>query len=126
MRLQPVILLIVAAAVCSPACATQHLVEVVWDASGRFRHATDIPPGKFVELCARLQPEQTVHWTFSAGQPVDFNVHFHVGKATEYSVRLDQVTRAEDTLRSTTKETHCWMWTNKSSDSVRLDAGLQR
>ena len=108
------------------ALAAQHIVDIVWDGSGQFSQSARVPPGKFVEVCGALQVGDSIRWAFSAGAPLDFNVHYHVGKSAEFPAKLTQVAAGENVLRVGTKETYCWMWTNKSREEVRLDVKLQR
>jgi hypothetical protein len=115
-----------AALLTLPALATQHIVDIVWDGSGRFAQSARVQPGKFVEVCGALKVGDTVRWAFDAGAPLDFNVHYHVGKAAEFPAKLNQVAAAEDVLRVSVKETYCWMWTNTSKEEVRLGVTLQR
>lgn len=115
-----------AALVSAQALAGSHLVELAWDAQGRFAHAGAVAPGKFVEVCGKLGAGDVVRWRFDASAPLDFNVHFHRGKETEYPARQAQVATGEDTLRVAVPEDYCWMWTNKSATPVTVDVRLAR
>lgn len=117
---------ILAALATSSVCANSHIVDIAWSADARFEHRAWVQPGKFVELCGKLNVGDHVRWRFEASAAVDFNIHYHVGKDTEYPAKQTQVTTAQDALRVTVREDHCWMWTNKSQQPVRVDARLQR
>ncbi|MFN3302865.1 MAG: hypothetical protein ACK44A_04005 [Roseateles sp.] len=106
------------------ALAAPHIVDLQWDASGRFAHQADVPAGKFVEVCGALKPGQQVAWRFSGGAPMDFNIHYHLGKETVYPVQLTAVRQAEQTLQVRSAQVHCWMWTNKGHEAATLSVTL--
>lgn len=113
-------------AVAAPAYAATHIVDIAWGADGRFAHSANIEPGKFVEVCGKLNPGNAIRWGFVASAPLDFNIHFHVGKATEFPAKQAQVSSGEDTLRIAVREDYCWMWSNKSPNQARIDVRLER
>ena len=41
--------------------------------------------------------------------PVDFNIHYHVGKETEFRAKQAQVSSGQDTLRVAAREDYCWL-----------------
>ena len=106
--------------------AASHLVEIAWNSDGGFVHGASVEPGKFVELCTKLEPGDSIGWEFAASAPVDFNIHYHVGKEVEFPAKQAQVSSGQDTLRVAVREDYCWMWRNKSSNRVRIDIRLQR
>lgn len=109
-----------------PARAASHIVDVVWSNSGRFEHAANVPAGKFVELCVKLDMGDKVRWSFEAAAPIDFNIHHHVGKETAFPAKQSQVTQGSGLLQVDAKENHCWMWTNKTPAEAVVRATLQR
>lgn len=113
-------------AVASPAYAATHIVEVGWDRDGKFTHSSSVEPGKFVEVCGKLDPGQNIRWEFTASVPVDFNIHYHVGKETQFPAKQAQVGSGRDTLRVAVREDYCWMWTNKSAGSARIEVRLHQ
>jgi hypothetical protein len=108
------------------AFAASHIVEIAWSRDGAFAHSASVEPGKFVELCGKLAPGDAIHWEFAASVPVDFNIHYHVGKEAEFPAKQAQVSSGQDTLRVAVREDYCWMWSNKSSNRARIDVRLQR
>ncbi len=106
--------------------AASHIVEVAWATDGRFAHAATVEAGKFVELCGKLNAGDSIRWSFDASAPLDFNIHYHVGKAAEYPAKQAQARSGQDTLRVSVAEDYCWMWSNKSANKVKLDVRLQR
>ena len=70
-----------------------HIVDVAWDPSGRFNHSATVPPGKFVEVCGRLDSGMKVRWEFDAVAPMDFNIHYHVGKDAVFPAKQAQVAK---------------------------------
>lgn len=113
-------------AVTAPAFAASHVVTIDWDNSGRFAHGAVVAAGKFVEICGRLPRGASIRWQFESSAPLDFNIHYHVGKDTVFPVRLGGVTSERGTLSAEVDEHYCWMWTNKSASGVRVSAELRR
>ena len=121
-RLAAVLLLALS---CTAVLASGHIVDVAWDPSGRFNHSATVPPGKFVEVCGRLDSGMKVRWEFDAVAPMDFNIHYHVGKDAVFPAKQAQVARAGDLLVAGTTEDYCWMWTNKSQRDLFVRVVLQ-
>jgi hypothetical protein len=115
-----------ALAMTQQAFAASHIVDIAWGRDGAFAYAARVEPGKFVELCGKLAPGESVRWEFSASIPVDFNVHYHVGKEVKFPARQAQVSAGQDTLQVVVREDYCWMWSNKSSSGTQVDVRLQR
>ena len=89
------------------------LIDVKWDAEGKFERTQSIAPGKFVEICESLPKDSAVTWQFKASTPLNFNVHFHQGKEVAFPEKRDAVSELQGTLVAQSKEDYCWMWTNK-------------
>ncbi len=115
-----------AATLASAALAANHIVDIAWPPDGRFAHKAQIAAGKFVEVCGKLAVGEGVRWSFSAGAPVDFNIHYHVGKEAVFPARQTQVSSGRDTLNVAVAQDYCWMWTNKGSAPVSLTIDLAR
>ena len=115
-----------AAALCGGALAASHIVDIAWAPDGRFAHKAQIAAGKFVEVCGKLAVGDGVRWSFTTGAPVDFNIHYHVGKEAVFPAKQAQVAAGRDTLNVTVAQEYCWMWTNKGSAPVRLMVDLAR
>jgi hypothetical protein len=112
--------------VAQQALADSHFVAVAWSGDGTFAHSASVEPGKFVESCSQLAPGDAIRWKFAASLPVDFNIHYHVGKEAEFPAKEAQVSSGQDTFRVMVREDYCWMWSNKSSSRTRIDVRLQR
>lgn len=106
--------------------AAAEIVELHWDKAGRFEHAATVPAGKFVELCGKLPAGQAVQWQYRGAAPLDFNIHYHVGKEVTYPAKLKATASARDTLHAAVEQDYCWMWSNKGDAPVKLTASLQR
>ena len=100
------------------------VVDIRWSADAGFTHKAAVAAGKFVEVCGKLAAGQNVRWRFEATAPVDFNVHYHLGKDVEYPAKLSAVTTGEDTLQVMVGQDYCWMWSNKSSVPAMLSVNL--
>ena len=115
-----------AATLSGAALAATHIVDIAWPPDGRFTHQAQIAAGKFVEVCGKLAVGEGVRWSFTASAPVDFNVHYHVGKEAVFPARQTQVSGGRDTLNVAVAQDYCWMWTNKGSAPVSLTVDLAR
>ncbi len=122
----PVAVALALALPCGAAFAASHITDITWSADGRFAHQTQIAAGKFIEACGKLAPGESVRWSFTTAQPVDFNIHYHRGKEAVFPVKQTQVSSARDALKVTVSEDHCWMWTNKGQAPVSLSFELVR
>lgn len=111
---------------CEPARA--EMVPITWDSQGEFAKSVGVKPGQFVELCEKLPAGAKVSWRFKADAALDFNVHFHEGKAVRYPVRQEQVTEAQGVLEAPGAQDYCWMWVNKvkGGSPVTLAIELKR
>lgn len=121
--------LVTAAAGLAPAARAgdDALVEIAWGDGGRYARSLAIAPGKFAELCGALAAGAAVPWRFEADQPLDFNIHFHLGKdEVRYPARAAQVRRADGTLAADAAREYCWMWTNKTAAAATVRVELQR
>ena len=115
-----------AATLSGAALAATHIVDIAWPPDGRFAHNAQIAAGKYVEVCGKLSVGEGVRWSFTASAPVDFNIHYHVGKEAEFPAKQAQTRSGQDILRVAVREDYCWMWSNKSSNRARIDVRLQR
>ena len=115
-----------AATLAGPALAGSHIVDIAWAPDGRFAHKAQIAAGKFVEVCGKLAVGEGIRWNFAAGAPVDFNIHYHVGKEAVFPAKQAQISSGRDTLNVTVAQDYCWMWTNKGSAPVSLTVDLAR
>ena len=107
------------------AMASGPIVDFAWDAQGQFVHKTEVPAGKFVELCGPLKAGQKVAWSFQAGAPMNFNIHYHLGPDVVYPTKLSAVTLAAQSLAVQKEQVYCWMWSNKTAAAATLDVLLK-
>ena len=111
-----------AAALTLPAQA--EIVTITFGDERRFSHRFDVAPGKFAEACGQLPRDSAVQWRFSASLPLNFNIHYHEGKAVTYPEKLNGSTGANGMLRIAVNEAYCWMWTNKTAQPVVVTVEL--
>lgn len=110
-----------------PVCAAAaNIVDISWTLDGRFIHKTQIAAGKFVEICGKLSSGETVRWSFNADVPMDFNIHYHVGKDVVFPAKRAQVSGGQDVLTASVSQDYCWMWTNKTAAPASLAVELGR
>ena len=102
------------------------VVDITWDTAGRFEHTLDVAPDKPVEVCGKLPARVKVRWDYRAGGPLDFNVHYHVGKTVVFPAKRAATATAQGTLGTKSEQDYCWMWTNTASEPAALTVRLQR
>ena len=102
------------------------IIDIAWDADGRFERNVSVAPGKFAEVCGKLPAGLKVGWTFEASAPLEFNVHYHVGKEVVFPSKLTAVVTPKDTLATKIDQDYCWMWSNKTAASATIKVKLQR
>ena len=106
--------------------ARAELIEIQWSAAGRFEHVQLLAPGKFLELCGKLDKVRPVAWQFSAAQPVNFNIHFHEGEKVTYPAKVEGLLAASGRLKVVSEQDYCWMWSNKAEQGVEIKVVLSR
>lgn len=106
--------------------AKAELVDIDWGGSGRFEKTMVVAPGKFAEVCGKLSKGQVIAWNFKSSQPMNFNIHYHEGKAVVFPTKLDASAAAEDKLTVAVDQGYCWMWSNKTDKPIDLGLSLQR
>ncbi len=117
---------LLAATLAGTAFAAAHIVNIAWAPEGRFAHKAQVAAGKFVEVCGTLASGDAVRWSYEASAPMDFNIHYHVGKEAVFPAKQAQVSAGRDTLKVTVAQDYCWMWTNKGTAPVSVVVELQR
>ncbi len=117
--------LVCALALVAPLAKAQ-LVEVHWDAAGRFEHKTSIPVGKFLEVCGSLKPGLKVDWKFVGSAPTNFNIHYHEGKEVRFPAKEDGVRQSDGTLSVAAAQDYCWMWSNKGPGDMTVAIELRK
>ena len=125
-RTQVLAVLALGAAALLPAPARAELVEIAWGRDGRFEHRFELKPGKFAELCGRLEQGTTVRWSYESAAPLNFNIHYHLGKEVVVPVQQQGLARAEGALAVALPQDYCWMWTHKSGKAASLLVQLAR
>lgn len=110
----------------APGASRAEVVDIHWDGDGRFVHNGQIAAGKFVEVCGKLPVGLKVQWQFETRLPVDFNVHYHEGKAKISAANLSSVSHARELLEVKSEQDYCWTWTNKTGSRTSLTVRLQR
>ena len=118
--------LLLAGAALAPLGAAAEIIDIAWSAQGRFERRVTVAPGKFVELCGKLARADAVAWRFDASGPLDFNIHYHEGKAVQYPARQEAVAAAQGELRVALDQDYCWMWSNKAAQPAQLRIELAR
>ena len=108
-----------------PVAASAEIVDIKW-ADGAFSHQASIAPKKFLEVCGKQKKGETVNWIFNGTAPTDFNIHYHVGKEVSYPENRKGVASAEGSLVASLDQDFCWMWTNRSAQSLDVEVKLKQ
>ena len=74
--------------------ARADVVDIKWSGDGRFARQSTAAAGKFADVCGKLPAGTSVRWDFEASTPLDFNVHYHVGKEVVFPSKLAAVASA--------------------------------
>lgn len=106
--------------------AHAEIVDIQWAADGSFKLQRSVPVGKPLEACGKLPAGARISWNYEASAPLDFNIHYHVGKDVVYPKQLKQAAAAQDVLTVDIEQDYCWMWTNKNPAAARLSLTLRR
>ncbi len=117
---------VAAALLAAAPLARAEVVEIRWDAQGRFEHAALVAPGKFAEVCGKLARADAVAWSFESDQALAFNIHYHQGKRVVTPEKRDAVLRADGRLEAALEQDYCWMWSNKAAVPAKLELRLGR
>lgn len=88
--------------------------------------AFEIAQGRFAEHCLRLDAGEAIRWRFTASEPMDFNIHFHRGKAVLQPVRREAAERASGTFRAQAADDYCLMWSNRGAAAAGVRGGVER
>lgn len=106
--------------------AHAEVIEIVWDASGRFERTLDVAPIKFAEVCERLMKGQSIAWSFKSDQRLNFNVKYHDGKNVMFLAKKDRTAELDRELQVGVDEDYCRMWGNPDGAGSKLTVVLRR
>lgn len=109
----------VVAILAVPGVSSARIVDLTFP-GGRFEHAEAITPGKFLEICGKLDRAERVAWSFRAAAPLDFNIHYHVGDRVEYPEKRSGTASLEGVFEPPLAQHFCWMWRNTGSTDVTV------
>ena len=78
--------------------------------SPRTVRAQPIAPYEWHEECLHLEGGDRVEFAFEATEPVDFNVHYHEGKAVIMPISRDKTRADAGVFVSPATRDYCLMW----------------
>jgi len=93
------------AALALGACATPIAAD-----SPKAVRAQPIAPYEWHEECLHLEVDDRVEFAFEATEPVDFNVHYHEGKAVIMPISRDKTRADAGVFVSPATRDYCLMW----------------
>ena len=90
--------------------ASADVVDIKWSDQGHFSHKGTIAAGKLVEVCGKLSAGNKIRWDFEVSTPVDFNVHYHEGKAVVMPIVRDKTRADAGVFAPPAAQDYCLMW----------------
>ena len=103
-----------------------HASELVWIKEGKHAASHELPPGKFIEVCANIAPGEIYRWKFDANGKVNFDIHYHVEDLVGRPAAIENVREAGSVLEVRSKQDYCWTWQNRSKDAVTVNAQISK
>lgn len=101
------------------------IIDIRWGPNGTFDRELSIAPGKFAEVCGKLAKGSSVDWRFDGSGPLDFNIHYHVGKDVVFPAKANGVATSSGALSAKVDQDYCWLWRNKAGEAVSLRLALR-
>lgn len=72
------------------------------------------------EDCFMVNKGQNIDYSFTAGYPVNFNLHYHVRKDVFYPVKKDEIKTFKSSLQVEKTQIYCLMWTYTGLEPTEL------
>lgn len=72
--------------------------------------AQGLSPFKSHEECARLEAGDRIEYSWQARTPLNFNIHYHEGKAVIMPLTRDNVHSDSGDFKALTAQDYCLMW----------------
>lgn len=76
--------------------------------------------GKWKETCFESKLGMIISYSFSANEPVNFNIHWHKEKHVTYSVKHEAIKKLEGSFEPSIKQTYCLSWYASKEKSVEV------
>lgn len=102
------------------------IVEIDWGTQQRVEQTLTVEPRAIAELCGRLPAKARVDWRFEADAPLDFNIHFHVGKEVRYPAKQGATRASSGALLASSAQDYCWMWSNDGTGRSAVRVVLEK
>lgn len=102
------------------------LLDLKWNEQAKYEHTTEIKAGGMLELCGQLEAGIKIDWQYQSSQALDFNIHFHEGKAVNMPVKFKGKAELQAQFEVKQTQGYCWMWTNKTGEKASLRILLAR
>lgn len=118
-------MLLLFALACSVSNSQAEIISFKLDANLSFKTQLNIQPGKFSEVCGKLKKGNLIRWQFDSSALLDFNIHYHEGKEVIFPYKMNAIKSAKEEFLISRDQDYCWMWTNKSSEAVKLEMNLR-
>lgn len=81
--------------------------------------STELKPRAIYEECMEVTEEQKLTYSYSSSQPLDFNIHYHVGNIIYFPLRKTSA-ELKDVYLPKVVQSYCLMWKNNSDQDVEL------
>ena len=83
-----------------------------------------LPPYQIHEECARLAPGDRLEYAFESSAPVDFNIHYHEGKAVLLPIARSGTSAEAGIFPVVLAQDYCAIW-EAGANGVLLDYRLR-
>jgi hypothetical protein len=75
------------------------------------------------EKCIKIEPSQTLHYSFRSSKPLKFNLHYHLLDRTVFHINEETAGREEIFHPVKDQKVYCMELRNTNPETVNLDYG---
>jgi hypothetical protein len=93
---------------------------VLADPGQKVEKRVTIAPSDVIEKCLKLQPDQTLKYSFMSSKPLKFNLHYHLKEKTVFHIKEETSSRSEVFHPVKDQNVYCMEWKNPHSDGAEL------
>jgi len=96
-------------------------MPLVANAAGVGQQVVLLEPGGIHEACMQLTTAEQLHYSFTASEELNFNIHYHAGNTVHFPLAEHPASRADTNFIPDSDQHYCLMWTNASDTPVELN-----
>lgn len=76
------------------------------------------------EQCLPIKSGSSFSYQFESARPLDFNIHYHTEKTTDFEVKESGISRYTGQFSTAVDREYCFMWTNKTAAKTGVNFSL--